>query len=82
MEEKDQKQEEFKPKQKINVTLSIETDVILTNDELNVFTEALAMGMQVLARGAIHDEFKARAKFTMNTDVQDLDREGDKNAIH
>ena len=82
MEEKDQKQEEFQPKQKIDVTLSIETDIILTNDELNVFTEALAMGMQILAGGAIHDEFKARAKFTMSTDVQDLDWKDDENAIH
>ena len=81
MEEKN-KQEEFEPKQKIDITLSIKTDVVLTNDELNVFTEALAMGMQILAEGALHDEFKARTKFTMSTDVQDLDWEDDENAIH
>jgi len=75
-------EEKSKPKQKIDVTLSIETDVVLTNDEINVFTEALAMGMQMLAEGAMHNEFKAKTKFTMNTDVQDLDWEDEENAIH
>ena len=81
MEEK-RKQGKFQPKQKIDVTLSIETDVVLTNDEINVFTEALAMGMQMLAEGALHNEFKAKTKFTMNTSVQDLDWEDEEDAIH
>ena len=81
MEEKN-KQEEFEPKQKIDITLSIETDVVLTNDELNVFTEAMIIGMQMLAGGALHDEFKAKTKFSMNANVQDLDWEDDENAIH